>query len=232
LCHSPTFSLRESLQQKPFGIIAEFKRRSPSKGLINGNASPTEVALGYEQAGVAAISVLTDTTFFGGTPDDLAEVRKAVRIPVLRKDFTVDTYQITEAKAWGADVVLLIAAALEPMHLQDLAAFAKDIGLEVLLEVHSEEELDSHFCDEVDVVGVNNRNLKTFEVNIDTSLALLPLLPTDRPCISESGITNPLTLNMLKKAGYQGFLIGESFMRQALPAVACKEFMAELRKLA
>lgn len=213
------------------GIIAEFKRKSPSKGMINGSASVEKVSIGYMQAGAAALSILTDKEYFGGSNDDLKTVRKFNFCPILRKDFVVDEYQIIEAKSIGADCILLIAAALEPAKLKSLAAFAKSLGLEVLLEVHDGEELEKSLNDHVDLVGVNNRNLKTFEVSLETSMELVNQIPSSFVRISESGISDPQTLIQLKKAGFDGFLIGENFMKSARPEQAAYNFIKEYRKL-
>lgn len=209
------------------GIIAEFKRRSPSKGIINGTAEVTDVVSAYDTA-AAGISVLTDEKYFGGTNDDLMAAREVVSIPLLRKDFIIDEYQLHEARGIGADVILLIAANLSPQQVQHLAGAAKQLGLEVLLEIHNEEEL-GHICPAVDFVGVNNRNLKTFEVDINTSLRLFNYIPADKPAIAESGISNTDTIVTLKRAGFKGFLIGENFMKQAQPSVAFADFVNELR---
>ncbi len=213
------------------GIIAEFKRKSPSKGVINGSAAVEKVSIGYMQAGASALSVLTDKVYFGGSSDDLKSARQFNFCPILRKDFIVDEYQILEAKSMGADCILLIAAALSPDKLKSLAAFAKKLGLEVLLEVHDGQELDSSLCDEVDLVGVNNRNLKTFEVSLDVSLNLVDRIPSSFVKISESGISDPKTLVTLKKAGFDGFLIGENFMKTVRPEQAAYNFIKEYRKL-
>lgn len=214
------------------GIIAEFKRKSPSKGLINGAASVEQVSIGYMQAGASALSILTDQEYFGGSNEDLKTARKFNFCPILRKDFVVDEYQIIEAKSIGADCVLLIAAALEPEKLKSLAYFAKSLGLEVLLEVHDGEELEKSLNDGVDLVGVNNRNLKTFDVSIDTSLELVSAIPSSFVKISESGISDPKTLIELKKAGFDGFLIGENFMKSSRPEQAAYNFIKEFKKLA
>lgn len=213
------------------GIIAEFKRKSPSKGLINGPASVEQVSIGYMQAGASALSILTDQEYFGGNNEDLKIARKFNFCPILRKDFVVDEYQIIEAKSIGADCVLLIAAALEPEKLKSLAYFAKNLGMEVLLEVHDGEELEKSLNDGVDLVGVNNRNLKTFEVSIDTSLELVTTIPDTFVKISESGISDPKTLIELKKAGFDGFLIGENFMKSSRPEQAAYNFIKEFKRL-
>ncbi|MFC5192584.1 indole-3-glycerol phosphate synthase TrpC [Algoriphagus aquatilis] len=213
------------------GIISEFKRKSPSKGWINASAAIEQVSIGYMQAGASALSVLTDKEYFGGTNEDLKTARKFNYCPIIRKDFIVDEYQILEAKSIGADCILLIAAALEPEKLKSLAYFAKSLGLEVLMEVHDGEELDRSLCDGLDLVGVNNRNLKTFEVSIDTSLALVDRIPANFIKVSESGISDPATLIQLKKAGFDGFLIGENFMKSSRPEQAAYNFIKEFRKL-
>ena len=190
------------------GIIAEFKKGSPSKGIINNTVKPEIVTKGYELAGASACSVLTDKDFFFGSEEDLKAARAAINIPILRKDFMIDEYQILEAKAWGANIILLIAACLTPAEVKQLATFAHSLDLEVLLEVHNQEELLSNLIDPVDVIGVNNRNLNTFEVSIDTSLQLAELIPTRYLKISESGLDAPEDMVTLGKAGYKGFLMG------------------------
>lgn len=213
------------------GIIAEFKRKSPSKGVINGTASVEKVSIGYMQAGASALSVLTDKEYFGGSSEDLRVARKFNFCPIIRKDFIVDEYQILEAKSIGADCILLIAAALEPTKLKSLAAFARSLGLEILMEVHDGEELQRSLCDDLDLVGVNNRNLKTFEVSVNTSLQLVDQIPSNFVKVSESGISDPATMVELKKAGFNGFLIGENFMKSSRPEQAAYNFIKEYRKL-
>jgi len=213
------------------GIIAEFKKGSPSKGIINDKVKPELVTKGYELAGASACSVLTDRDFFFGSEEDLRASRKAVKIPLLRKDFMIDEYQILEAKAWGANIILLIAACLTPPVLQRLATFAHSLDLEVLLEVHDKEELQSNLIDEVDVIGVNNRNLKTFDVSINTSLELAELIPTRYVKISESGLDAPEDLITLGKAGFKGFLMGEHFMKAQDPGKAMAEFVVRYQAL-
>jgi len=222
-----TFSLRQFvLDETRTGIIAEYKRKSPSKGIINDKASVQEVTEAYAQA-ASGISVLTDTDFFGGKMEDLQSARFN-QIPILRKDFMVDEYQIYEAKSIGADVILLIAACLSPLEVKQFASTAKRLGLEVLLEIHNEDEL-KHICDEVDLVGVNNRNLKTFEVSIQTSLDLINKIPTNKPAVAESGISNVDTIVTLHEAGFSGFLIGENFMKETNPAIAFADFAKKLK---
>lgn len=223
-------SLKQSLlADGSTGIIAEFKRKSPSKGWFKTKELEVEpVVRAYNDHGGAGISVLTDDEFFGGDLDDLIQTKVISDIPVLRKDFIIDQWQIAESKAFGADVILLIAACLTPTEVKSLAMYAKSIGLEVLLEIHNEEELD-HICDEVDMVGVNNRNLKTFEVNIETSLSLINKMPTDKPALAESGISDIETIVTLKKAGFKGFLIGETFMKTSEPGLIFEQFVIDLR---
>ena len=230
-----TYSLAQALRSTPPGIIAEFKRKSPSKGVINASADVQTVTTGYVRAGAAALSVLTDVDFFDGSDENLRIARQHNLCPILRKDFTVDEYQVTEAKALGADAILLIAAVLPPPRVFILAQHAHRLGLEVLLEVHNEEELRQTALQDtiapfIDVVGVNNRNLKTFEVSIDTSIQLAQLMPKDTVKISESGINDPATIRELMRHGYQGFLVGEYFMKQEDPAEACAGFLNSLDK--
>lgn len=229
--NTPTVSLSTYLQRSDkSGIIAEFKRRSPSKGDINPYASVEQVSIGYMQAGASALSVLTDEHFFGGKNADLTLARKFNFCPILRKDFIVSEYQIVEARSIGADAILLIAACLEKQELDRLAAFAKKLGLEVLVEIHGVEELDK-LSMHADVVGVNNRNLKTFEVNIGNSIALFDQLPKEMVKIAESGLNDPHAVVELKRAGFQGFLIGEYFMRDERPGDRCRAFIQRIDRL-
>ena len=224
-----TFSLRESLRLKEKqGIIAEFKRQSPSKGIINFDADVEQVTKGYIDAGASALSVLTDKDFFGGSNADLICARGVNECPILRKDFVIDEYQIIESKSIGADAVLLIAAALDPKRLSALTAFAHSFGLEVLLEVHSLEELQVNLSSKADLIGVNNRDLKTFEVNLDISRLLSKYIPKEVVKISESGILYPETIIELRSFGYEGFLMGESFMKHNRPELAAKDFIDSL----
>lgn len=225
------FSLKQRLiTQEHVGIIAEFKRKSPSKGIINDRNTPQEIAQGYVQARAAAMSVLTDQEFFAGTGEDLQQARKVVDIPLLRKEFIIDEYQLLEAKAMGADLILLISACLEPARLKALAEFAQSLGLEVLMEVHNQEELDATLNPCVDLVGVNNRNLKTFEVSIQTSLDLAAKIPAEFVKISESGLRSVDNILELEDAGFQGFLIGETFMKTEDPARTCRELIQAVEK--
>jgi indole-3-glycerol phosphate synthase len=220
-------SLKASLlKEGSTGIIAEYKRRSPSKGVINATAQVEDVVKAYSKA-AAAISVLTDEKYFGGTNDDLIAARKVATVPLLRKEFIVDEYQIHEARAIGADLILLIAACLTREQVKHFASVAKQLELEVLLEIHDETEL-VHICDEVDFVGVNNRNLKTFSVDINTSLRLFGSIPAEKPAIAESGISNTDAILTLREAGFKGFLIGENFMKENDPSFAFASFVESL----
>jgi indole-3-glycerol phosphate synthase len=223
-------SLKGSLlDETKTGIIAEFKRRSPSKGIINAAADVVEVTAAYADQGAAGLSILTDHEFFGGCTGDLVRSR-VNQLPVLRKDFIIDEYQVIESRSIGADVILLIAACLTPERLKDLALLARSLKLEVLLEIHNENELQ-HICDEVDLVGVNNRNLKTFSVDISRSVELSRKIPANKIKIAESGIDNGETVRILKEAGFKGFLMGEIFMKEPQPGIAFKEFVQKLNQL-
>ncbi len=223
------FSLSKALNQPDnSGIIAEFKRRSPSKPEINLTADPKTVATGYQRAGASAISVLTDNHFFGGKNIDIEQIRDFIHIPILRKDFIVDTYQVHEAKGIGADAILLIAEVLSKDEVLKLAGLANELGLEVLLEIHSASQLEK-FNEYVNVLGVNNRNLETFEVSIEHSINMANMLPETVIKISESGIRSPEDIKGLKSYGFQGFLIGESFMKVANPGEACRRFIEQIR---
>ena len=226
---SPIVSLRKYLQRDDLvGIIAELKRKSPSKGVINKYVNVERTSIGYMQAGASALSVLTDSEFFGGKNEDLTTARKFNYCPILRKDFIVDEYQIIEAKSIGADVVLLLANVLSKTQINEMAKFARSLGLEVLLELRDKEELSS-INEFIDVVGINNRNLKDFSVNIDQSFSIGELIPKEFIRISESGISNPKTIHDLKQAGFRGFLIGETFMKQSRPELACANFIREVK---
>lgn len=235
--HSTKQSLSESLYP---GILAEFKTQSPSKGVIHPKPEAVQdlhpfisnITYGYQKAGAKAISILTDEEFFGGGNKDLEIARQAVDIPLLRKDFIIDEYQLHEARALGADLVLLIAACLSPSELKELAYAARSLDLEVLLEVHNREELESSFNEYVDLVGVNNRNLKTFEVSLDVSLELAELIPSECIKVSESGLKDTQAIEALWNAGYKGFLIGETFMKTQDPGEACQQMMDEILSLA
>ena len=211
------------------GIIAEFKRRSPSKSVINQNAVVADVVKAYEQAGVSGISVLGDTKYFGGALDDLIQARNSVAIPLLRKEFIIDEYQIYEAKAFGADAILLIATVLTEKEITEFSKLAKILNLEVLLEIHNKEELKKADLTDIAMVGVNNRNLKTFEVSLKTSKDLSKLIPEEKVKISESGISSVQAIKELKVFGYKGFLIGENFMKTDDPGRSAKEFLKQLK---
>jgi|TARA_B110001454_G_scaffold202749_1_gene210080 indole-3-glycerol phosphate synthase len=228
---STAFSLKKSLLEVgSTGIIAEYKRQSPSKGIINDKATIAEVTNGYLDANVAAQSILTDTSFFGGTMADLMEARVLnQQKPILRKDFIVDGFQIVESKAIGADVILLIAACLTSTELKNFGNLASDIGMEVLYEVHTQEDLDKINDLDNKIIGINNRNLKTFEVDLDNSIQLANQIPETSIKISESGISDPRIITGLKQYGFQGFLIGENFMKEENPGEACQEFISQIR---
>jgi indole-3-glycerol phosphate synthase len=219
--------MKQSLLNSESGIISEFKRKSPSLGWIHEEADVVDVTAGYSAAGASGISILTDLEYFGGTPMDLMAARQFIACPVLRKDFVIDEYQLYEAKAMGADVILLIAAALTVEKTLELAQKAHELGLEVLLEVHNAEEL-GHANDFVDMLGVNNRNLKTFEQSIQTSFDLAELIPDKFVKVSESGISKVETVKELRKVGYKGFLMGENFMKEENPAEALSTFISRL----
>lgn len=227
-----TVSLKKYLLRKDkSGIIAEIKRKSPSRGVLNPAVSVERTSIGYMQAGASALSILTDKEFFGGSNEDLTTARKFNYCPILRKDFIIDEYQIIEAKSIGADAILLIAAALEPSELKKLAGFAKSLGLETLMEVHNREELENGLNEHIDLVGVNNRDLTTFEVDLETSATLGQLIPSDFIKVSESGIHSPEQVVELKSQGYEGFLIGEQFMKESRPEKACARFIEKLSQL-
>ena len=229
LFETKCYSLVQSLQATgSSGVIAEFKRKSPSKGLFSASAKSSVICPGYQKAGAAGISILTDHEFFGGELADIEEARPLVSLPILRKDFVIDEYQIIEAKGIGADVVLLIAAALSVQACQRLSLFAKSLGLEVLLEVHNKEELFDFVNDEVDLLGVNNRNLKTFETNIELSKELADLIPAKFAKVAESGLNSVQQVKELRDYGYCGFLIGETFMKESDPAKQCADFIGAL----
>ena len=232
LFSAPNNSLRKFLlDESRSGIIAEHKRKSPSKGIINDKLTVEEIVKGYQSAGASAVSVLTDTPSFGGADEDLLKARAVITIPILRKDFIVDEFQILEARSIGANIILLIAACLSPKEIEHLAKFTKSLGMEVLLEVHSEEELIPNCFDSIDCVGVNNRNLKDFTVSVELSKTLASKIPAHYLKISESGIEAPETIIELQKYGYKGFLIGESFMKTNNPGAAMKEFVGKIEGL-
>ncbi len=223
---SPCVSLKSYLlRPDKSGIIAEFKRKSPSRGFINKYADPEQVSIGYMQAGASALSVLTDKEFFGGSSEDLKTVRKFNFCPILRKDFIIDEYQIIEAKSIGADAILLIASILSESEIKSLANFAQKLGMEILFEVHNLEDLQKLDLQDDKIIGINNRNLTTFVTDIKTSYELVEHIPKNHLKVSESGISNPQTVKDLRAFGFNGFLIGEEFMKTANPGDACKEFI-------
>lgn len=223
-----TASLSRSLRDSSSGIIAEHKRRSPSKEVINLDVDIKNVVAGYENAGAAGISVLTNMKYFGGSLEDLLLSRSSASIPILRKEFIVDPYQLYEARAYGADAILLIAAALSEKEIVELSTVAQSIDLEVLLEVHNKEELERSLHPAINMLGVNNRNLKTFEVTLETSRSLADLIPDEFVKVSESGIRSNQDIHDLRIYGYQGFLIGERFMKTEDPGASALQFIKEL----
>ncbi len=223
-----TISLANKLKNSKTSIIAEFKRCSPSKSIINNTAKVEDVAKDYENAGVCGMSVLTDSKYFGGSLDDLLIARASSNLPLLRKEFVIDEYQIIEAKSNGADVILLIAAILSKAEIKQFSELAKSLNLDVLLEIHNEEELHKSIMPSLDMLGVNNRNLKTFEVSLETSKSISKLIPNDFVKVSESGISSIEAIQELRPYGYQGFLIGENFMKTNNPGASAKQFIKDL----
>ena len=224
----PLNALAGRLKNSGSSIIAEHKRRSPSKSVINQNLNVQDVALGYENAGVCGMSVLTDSKYFGGSLDDLLVARASCNLPLLRKEFIINEYQIIEAKAYGADVILLIAAILTADQIKEFSELAKSLDLNVLLEVHNLEELQKSIMPSIDMLGVNNRNLKTFEVSLETSKTLSQHIPADFVKVSESGISSIEAIKELQPFGYKGFLIGENFMKTDNPGASATEFINAL----
>lgn len=230
LFERPTISLAKQLQKSATGIIAEHKRRSPSKQVINHDLNVFDVAKGYEKAGVCGMSVLTDGKYFGGSLDDLLTARSSCNLPLLRKEFIIDEYQIIEAKAYGADAILLIAAILSKAEIKQFSELAKRLHLDVLLEVHNEDELHRSIMPSLDMLGVNNRNLKTFEVSLDISKQLSELIPNDFVKVSESGISHIEAIKTLQPYGYKGFLIGENFMKTDNAGESAAQFINSLQQ--
>ncbi len=224
---APTRSMAQALANSPTGIIAEFKRRSPSKEWIKQTAKVEEIVPAYVQAGASALSILTDEKFFGGTLGDIRTARPLVDLPIIRKDFIIDEYQLYQARLIGADAVLLIAAALTQEKCRELTVKAHELNLEVLLELHHPDEL-AYIHPDIDMVGVNNRNLGSFVTDVENSFRLAKQLPAGTLLVSESGISHPDTVKRLQTAGYRGFLIGENFMRTEQPGNALHEFIREL----
>jgi indole-3-glycerol phosphate synthase len=225
----PCRSLRLALRNSQSGIISEFKRRSPSKGWIHQGANPIDIVPDYQKAGASALSILTDEKFFGGSLNDIKTVRSRIDIPILRKDFIVDEYQLYQAKQIGADAVLLIASILKFDEYEALLQKAHELNLEVLLEIHNENELQ-YIVPEVDVIGINNRNLGSFVTDVQNSFHLAELLPKDAVLVSESGISDVKTIKELRTKGFRGFLIGEAFMKAEHPADKLKEFIADIKQ--
>ena len=226
----PCVSLKQRLAASDTGIIAEFKRRSPSKGFIKADARVADIVPGYAEAGACGISVLQDAKYFAGGPDDMLAARPLTDIPLLYKEFVVDEYQLTMAKGCGADAVLLIAAVLSPSQCRQLADKAHQLGLETLLELHSPSEV-AHIGPDIDIVGINNRNLKTFEVDIQASIRLCHSIPDSFLKISESGLSKPETVVALRREGFRGFLMGENFMKTDNPPLALANFIGEVKRL-
>ncbi len=229
--NSPCVSLRRYLlREDKNGIIAEIKKASPALGLINTYVDVEKLSIGYMQSGASALSVLTDKKFFSGENKDLITARKFNYCPILRKDFIVDEYQIIEAKSIGADAILLIAAVLSKEEIKTLTALARCLKMEVILEIHNEQELEK-LSHEIDIIGVNNRNLETMKIDVTTSFNMLNKIPNEFLKISESGIDSPGIVHELKSIGYQGFLIGSYFMKHPNPEITCADFINELNKL-
>ena len=224
----PTISLVNCLLNSNSGIIAEHKRRSPSKKNINNNVDLVKVVKGYQDAKVCGVSVLTDKKYFGGSLEDLNLSKASSNIPVLRKEFIVDPYQIIESKANGADVILLIASILSKKEIKQFSLLAKELGIEVLLEIHNKEELEKSIMQSIDIIGVNNRNLKTFKVNLDASRELSEYIPKEFLKISESGIDSVESIMNLKSYGFDGFLVGENFMKTKDPGKTALKFIKKL----
>jgi indole-3-glycerol phosphate synthase len=222
-------SFYEALAKPEASIIGEFKRKSPSRGVINFNTDIRQVAEGYEKAGISAISILTDKEFFGGDDTDLKDVAGSAKIPILRKDFIIDEYQVIESKSIGASAILLIASVLSKTEVTMLSDLAFNLGMEVLFEIHDEKDLDK-ISPKIKIIGVNNRNLKTFDVNIENSSVLFNRLPSDCLKVAESGFQTPDEIILLFKIGYTAFLIGEKFMRSEDPGKTAADFVKELNK--
>jgi len=224
----PRPSFRDALAKKKLPVIAEFKRQSPSRGVINSSASIRKIAPGYQEAGMAAISVLTDLQFFGGSSSDIETAAGLVDLPLLRKDFIIDEYQVVEARSTGASAILLIAALLSRQEADYLSLLAASLGMDVLFEIHDHEDLEK-ISDRMNIIGVNNRNLKTFEVSIRNSEDLLRFLPEQCIRVAESGISGVDDVIRLYEAGYNAFLIGEYFMKHEKPELAASLFMEEIK---
>ena len=229
LFNTKTKSLSENIKQKEIGIIAEHKRKSPSKSNINHQNSSKSIINGYDDGGAAGISFLTEKNFFDGSSYEFTEARRLTNLPMLRKDFIIDEYQVIESKSIGADAILLIAACLNSSEIINLSKLAKSFDLEVLIEIHDLEELNKSCIDSIDIIGVNNRNLKTFNVNIETSLNLVDKIPSSFTKISESGLNNSYEIKKLKNSGFDGFLIGERFMKSSNPGEELSNFISKIK---
>ena len=221
-------SLKESIKKSKSGIICEFKRKSPSNEKINYKSNISEVINGYEKAGAVGVSILTNKKYFDGSLSDINEVKNSIDIPILRKEFIISEYQIVESKSIGADAILLIASILDKEEIKNYSSLAKSLGLEVLLEIHSIDELNKISNTDVDIIGVNNRNLDTLDINIENSIEMFENIPSEFIKISESGISKVDSIIKLIKVGYDGFLIGENFMKNNDPVSACNDFIKEL----
>ncbi|AUL17465.1 indole-3-glycerol phosphate synthase TrpC [Bordetella bronchiseptica] len=219
-------AIEDKISQGKAGVIAEIKKASPSKGVLRENFDPAEIAASYAMHGAACLSVLTDVQFFQGSHDNLRRARAACSLPVLRKDFIIDPYQIISARAMGADCVLLIVAALAPTQLRDLETLAIDLGMDVLVEVHDAKELDAALALRTPLIGINNRNLRTFETTLQTTLDLLPMIPAGKRVVTESGILKPEDVRLMREHDVQAFLVGEAFMRANDPGVELARLVA------
>ncbi|WP_185855687.1 indole-3-glycerol phosphate synthase TrpC [Blattabacterium cuenoti] len=222
-------SLKNKIEKNDIGIISEFKLKSPSKGKINNFVSIVKVTKGYENSGVCGISILTDYHFFNGKKEYIKKIRPLISIPLLRKDFIIDEYQIIESKSIGSDVILLIAKILCKEKIDNLSKLAKSIGLETILEIHDENDINK-IVENIDIIGINNRNLKTFIVDNDICIKLYPKVPKNYIKIAESGINNVDYILKLKNIGFQGFLIGEYFMKENNPEKYCKNFILSIKE--
>ena len=229
LFNTKTKSLSDNIKQKEIGIIAEHKRKSPSKSNINHQNSSKSIINGYDDGGAAGISFLTEKNFFDGSSYEFTKARRLTNLPMLRKDFIIDEYQVIESKSIGADAILLIAACLNSSEIINLSKLAKSFDLEVLIEIHDLEELNKSCIDSIDIIGVNNRNLKTFNVNIETSLNLVDKIPSSFTKISESGLNNSYEIKKLKNSGFDGFLIGERFMKSSNPGEELSNFISKIK---